>query len=376
MVRDGDVRSMQARWITTAFVAVLVASCSSAYDTTDFLSRGPKPPAPSETAAAAEPAAIAEGDASAATETAATPASVTASADAAATQAPPAGGVAPTGAAAPPAEASATDTASPIRGFLAMFRSAPAPAAAEAAAAVEAAAPTDAPAAAATKVAALPPVEDVPPEEFSEADLAGEVEADPEKIAVPEEPIDDGLEHDFVNVYSSRPDAPAETVPGLPGVTWEGNLVVASRGDDGDAGSLFNDEDHPFARTVPGIPRQVVQAANGLLLAHSAINVSCVKPNLLGLVRRAESHFGKKVVVTSGYRSPSHNKRVRGARFSQHLYCNALDLYMPGVTRDDLARYFFSQPDRGGIGLYCHTRSIHIDTGRKRQWRWSCRKRG
>lgn len=372
MVRDGDGRRMQARWITTAFVAVLVASCSSAYDTTDFLSRGPKPPASSETAV--QPTAAADGDAPTA---AAPPAAAPPTAEVAATAAAPTGADVPPAVAAAPAEAAASGGTSPIRGFLSMFRSAPAPAAAaEAAAAVEAAAPTDAPDGAATKVAAIPPVEDVAPEEVSEADLAGEVEADPEKIAVPEEPIDDGLEHDFVNVYSSRPDAPAETVPGLPGVTWEGNLVVASRGDDGDAGSLFNDEDHPFARTVPGIPRKVVQAANGLLLAHSAINVSCVKPNLLGMVRRAESHFGKKVVVTSGYRSPSHNKRVRGARFSQHLYCNALDLYMPGVTRDDLARYFFSQPDRGGIGLYCHTRSIHIDTGRKRQWRWSCRKRG
>jgi uncharacterized protein YcbK (DUF882 family) len=111
-------------------------------------------------------------------------------------------------------------------------------------------------------------------------------------------------------------------------------------------------------------------------LAHAAINVSCVKPNLLNLVRRAETHFGKKVIVTSGYRSPSHNRKVRGATHSQHLYCNALDLYMPGVARDDLARYFFAQPDRGGIGLYCHTRSIHVDTGRRRQWRWSCGKRG
>ncbi|WP_165644930.1 YcbK family protein, partial [Oharaeibacter diazotrophicus] len=201
-------------------------------------------------------------------------------------------------------------------------------------------------------------------------------EADPTKIAVPEEPIDDGLEHDFVNVYSSKPDAPVEAIPGLPGVSWEGNLVLASRGDDGDPRGLFGGEDHPFARTVPGIPRQIVQAANGLLLAHSAINVSCIKPDLLGLVRRAEGHFGHKVVVTSGYRSPAHNRRVHGARHSQHMFCNALDLFMPGVARDDLARFFFAQPDRGGIGLYCHTRSIHIDTGRRRQWRWACRGRG
>ncbi|MBS1181393.1 MAG: peptidase [Proteobacteria bacterium] len=218
-----------------------------------------------------------------------------------------------------------------------------------------------------------------PPEEaneVSEADLAGEAEADPDKIAVPKPPIDDGLEHDFVNVYTARPDKPQELFEGLPGVAWQGNLVLASRGPDGDPRGLFDGEVQPYAHYVPGLPRGVVLAANGLLLAHSAINVSCAKPDLLGMIRDAERHFSRRVVVTSGYRSPSHNRRVRGALHSQHLYCNAVDLYMPGIARDELARYFYGHPSRGGLGLYCHTKSIHVDTGRRREWRWSCRGRG
>ncbi len=218
-----------------------------------------------------------------------------------------------------------------------------------------------------------------PPEdtdEVSEAELAGEDEADPNKIAVPKPPIDDGLEHDFVNVYTARPDRPQDLFEGLPGVAWQGNLVLASRGPDGDPRGLFDGEVQPYAHYVPGLPREVVQAANGLLLAHSAINVSCIKPRLLGMIRDAERHFSHKAVITSGYRSPSHNRLVRGALHSQHLYCNAVDLYMPGIARDDLARYFYSHPSRGGLGLYCHTKSIHVDTGRRREWRWSCHGRG
>ena len=49
---------------------------------------------------------------------------------------------------------------------------------------------------------------------------------------------------------------------------------------------------------------------------------------------------------------------------------------MPGISRDDLARYLYGHPSRGGLGLYCHTKSIHVDTGRRREWRWSCRGRG
>jgi hypothetical protein len=290
----------------------------------------------------------------------------------------------PAGDAAPAVTATAEEKAKPATSLFAMLFAADAPDAATPAAAppatdkAETAKPNSidvavAKAEAESDLAALPP-EDT--DEVSEAELAGEDEADPDKIAVPKPPVDDGLEHDFVNVYTSKPERPNDLFEGLPGVAWQGNLILASRGPDGDPRGLFGGEVQPYASYVPGLPRDVVQAANGLLLAHAAINVSCVKPGLLTMIRDAERHFSRKVVITSGYRSPSHNRQVHGALHSQHLYCNALDLYMPGIARDELARYFYGHPSRGGLGLYCHTKSIHVDTGRRREWRWSCRGRG
>lgn len=216
---------------------------------------------------------------------------------------------------------------------------------------------------------------DLPPDDFDEAALAGEVESDPTKVAVPAPPSD-GLAHDFVTVYSSRPERQQDMFENLPGVVWnEGPVFSSGGGSGGDARSLFGGPSQPFANYVPGMPLGTVQASNGLLLAHPGINVSCVRNDLLQLVREAEGHFGHKAVITSGYRSPAHNRMVSGAIHSQHLYCKALDLYMPGVSRDTLARFFFAHPRRGGLGLYCRTKSIHIDTGRRREWKWSCQHR-
>jgi hypothetical protein len=348
---------MDARLLAVAGLALLAASCSGGlYDPTDFLT------ARSNASSSASAALNDDGN---------DDADVTA-ADDDDTKSPPATNTAAAEKASPPVAATETDDegfndTAPPRGLMAFFRPpSPIPAAEAATVAAQAGG-------AARSFGPLP-IEDSDFDEISEAELAGEVEADPSRIAVPEQPRD-GLARDFVNVYNSRPDAIEPAGAGLPGVKWEPGIIFVSRSPGADSTDLFRGGDHPFARTVPGIPRQTIQAANGLLLAHSAINVSCLKPEMLSLVRRAESHFGRKVVVTSGYRSPAHNRRVRGAQHSQHMFCNALDLYMPGVARDDLARFFFAQPDRGGIGLYCHTRSIHVDIGKRRQWRWGCRRR-
>jgi hypothetical protein len=128
----------------------------------------------------------------------------------------------------------------------------------------------------------------------------------------------------------------------------------------------------PAASRRTGWPR-IVHA--GLVAKHSRVSVRCFKPELIGLIRQVERHYGRKPIVTSGYRSPSHNRRVRGARRSLHMKCAAADIEVPGVGKASLARYLRSLPGRGGVGLYCRSRSVHIDIGQKRQWYWGCGKK-
>ena len=95
-----------------------------------------------------------------------------------------------------------------------------------------------------------------------------------------------------------------------------------------------------------------------------AVDIACLQPELLRLVKQAGEHFGATPVITSGQRS-------RGRRNSLHRRCMAADFFVPGVERARLAKYLRGMPGAGGVGTYCHTKSVHLDTGDPRNW-WQC----
>ncbi len=108
---------------------------------------------------------------------------------------------------------------------------------------------------------------------------------------------------------------------------------------------------------------------------HSRVNVDCITPKVIAIINLVEQRYGKQPVVTSGYRSPSRNRRAGGARNSMHIYCKAADIQVEGVSKWNLAKFMRTIPGRGGIGTYCRTKSVHIDTGPKRDWHHSCRRK-
>lgn len=117
-------------------------------------------------------------------------------------------------------------------------------------------------------------------------------------------------------------------------------------------------------------------APNGLLKQTESVDIACLKPSLVRVLKTIEGHYGRKMVVTSGYRDPFRNRRANGAKNSLHMYCAAADIQVPGVSKLDLANYIRTMPGRGGVGTYCHTESVHVDVGPERDWNWRCRRRG
>lgn len=162
----------------------------------------------------------------------------------------------------------------------------------------------------------------------------------------------------------------------LPGVRANGGIEIRHSNKVFDESDIDLDEDDFSAPvTLASAGGMARLAPNGLRTQHDKVQVSCLKPQLVSMIKRLESHYRKPVVITSGYRSPSHNRSVSGAKRSLHMSCAAADLQIPGVSKWEIARQVRTWPGRGGVGTYCHTESVHIDVGPERDWNWRCRRK-
>ena len=93
-----------------------------------------------------------------------------------------------------------------------------------------------------------------------------------------------------------------------------------------------------------------------------------IDSELVEILQKIRTHFGRAVTITSAYRTPTHNAAVDGTTYSQHLYGKAVDIKIGGVTPKKVAAYAETLlPNRGGIGIY--NTFTHIDV-RQTKARW------
>lgn len=94
-----------------------------------------------------------------------------------------------------------------------------------------------------------------------------------------------------------------------------------------------------------------------------------IDDELVGVLQQIRDHFGKAVTITSAFRTASHNKKVGGATYSQHLYGTAADIKVSGVAASAVADYVETlMPNTGGIGRY--STFTHVDV-RSIKSRWN-----
>lgn len=98
-------------------------------------------------------------------------------------------------------------------------------------------------------------------------------------------------------------------------------------------------------------------------------DVVFIESDLVDILQKIRDHFGKAVTITSAFRTASHNKKVGGATYSQHLYGKAADIKVSGVAASVVADFAETlMPSTGGIGRY--STFTHVDV-RKVKSRWN-----
>ena len=83
--------------------------------------------------------------------------------------------------------------------------------------------------------------------------------------------------------------------------------------------------------------------------------------------------LGRPIRVISGYRSPKYNRRIGGARRSQHMLAKAADIRVVGMSPHEVREVILrlikeGRMMSGGVGLY--TTFTHYDVrGRNARWK-------
>lgn len=93
-----------------------------------------------------------------------------------------------------------------------------------------------------------------------------------------------------------------------------------------------------------------------------------IDEELVRILEQVRQHFGRPVIITSGYRNKAHNLKVGGVTDSMHKLGMAADFRVMGTEATEVYDYLNQQyPYTLGIGKYPNW--VHLDTRFKKS-RW------
>ncbi|RVD31419.1 transglycosylase SLT domain-containing protein [Mesorhizobium sp. M4B.F.Ca.ET.017.02.2.1] len=97
-------------------------------------------------------------------------------------------------------------------------------------------------------------------------------------------------------------------------------------------------------------------------------DVAGVNSVVMNRFKQVQNAFGASVPIVSGYRDPERNARAGGARKSEHMHGNALDLDVSKLSTDERVRLIQTASSMGFTGIGVYANSLHLDIGSRRAW--------
>lgn len=129
--------------------------------------------------------------------------------------------------------------------------------------------------------------------------------------------------------------------------------------------------------TAPGASQGSAAVTNGVTFVFNRAGMKAIKgqtidklhPDLVDRVSAAFAATGADTVkINSGFRDPEDNKRVGGAKQSQHMHGNAMDIDVSGYSHAQRVELIRALSAKGVTGLGVGANVIHADIGGRRAW--------
>jgi hypothetical protein len=177
-------------------------------------------------------------------------------------------------------------------------------------------------------------------------------------------------EADAIDILQGRD---AEVAQGLDPDTSEaleygdGGISSARRSNTSSTTGVSGAQD---ANAVSDVPSPQPSNENGQYIYWLPHTDSRVKPQVVSNLETVSQAVGYQLQVTSGYRSPAYNASVDGAKASQHMLQNAVDIIQTGLTTAQRQQFIQAAVDAGftAIGIYNTFTHLDIRGGALRAW--------
>ena len=123
-----------------------------------------------------------------------------------------------------------------------------------------------------------------------------------------------------------------------------------------------------FEIMAPAPQTQAPQSDIPVQTTGGHVDMDRVNKPVLDRFTALQRRWGSGLPVSSAYRSPEYNAKVGGAKKSQHMHGDALDIDLAEMPPEKRLRLINMASEAGFTGIGIYDNSIHLDMGGRRAW--------